>query len=154
MTVPLIFSDDPFLSPTDVTLPTDVPTVAEFAESVSIADLPQIFDAAFSVLAQAGPIGPAYALYSGPPSGLFDLEVGFPVAAVPEKFTAGTFPSGSALALSHIGGFDGLGDAWGRLMQEFTDRELGPIRLIAEIYVSDPTSTPPADLRTDLFVLY
>ncbi|MEZ5210417.1 MULTISPECIES: GyrI-like domain-containing protein [unclassified Gordonia (in: high G+C Gram-positive bacteria)] len=154
MNVPLILRDEPFTEPTEVTLPEGVVTVNEFSEAVSLADLPAIFDAGYSSLAEAGPIGPGYALYSGPPSGWFDLEIGFPVAAAPAGFTAGTFPAGRALALSHVGPYDTLGDSWGSLMESFAARDLGEPRLIAEVYATDPSVTPAADLRTDLFVLY
>ncbi|AVM01757.1 AraC family transcriptional regulator [Gordonia iterans] len=154
MSIPLILRDEPFTAPTEVELPEGVPTVTEFAEAITLADLPSVFDAGFSALAPAGPIGPGYALYSGPPSGAFDLEIGFPVAAAPDGFTAGTFPSGRALALSHLGSYDGLGDSWGRLMTEFADRGLGEAKLIGEVYVTDPSVTPGTELRTDLFVVY
>lgn len=167
MSIPLILRDEPFTEPTPVDLPEGVATVSEFSEAVSLADLPGIFDAGYSALAAAGPAGPGYALYSGPPTGWFDLEIGFPIAVAPSRsdspapppaplagFTTGNFPSGPALAFSHLGPYDALGDSWGRLMQDFADRELGAPRLIAEVYITDPSVTPAAELRTDLFVLY
>lgn len=153
MNVPLILRDEPFTEPTPVELPETL-TVAEFAESVTLADLPSIFDAGYTKLAAAAPIGPGYALYSGPPLGTFDLEIGFPVAVVPDGFDAGTFPVGRALAFSHLGGYESLGDSWGRLMEHFGASELGEVKFIAEVYTTDPSVTPAADLRTDLFVIY
>ncbi len=155
MGIPLILRDEPFTEPTPIEVPEGVATVSEFSEAVTMNDLPALFDAGFSSLAQAGPAGPGYALYSGPPHGWFDLEIGFPVtAAPPEHFTTGTFPSGKALALTHLGGYDSLSDSWTRLTTDFADRELGEPRLIAEIYVSDPSVTAPADQRTDLLLFY
>ncbi|MFC0316645.1 GyrI-like domain-containing protein [Gordonia phosphorivorans] len=153
MNVPLILRDEPFTEPTPVELPETL-TVAEFAESVTLADLPSIFDAGYTELAAAAPIGPGYALYSGPPLGTFDLEIGFPVAVVPDGFDAGTFPVGRALAFSHLGGYESLGASWGRLMEHFGASELGEVKFIAEVYTTDPSVTPAADLRTDLFVIY
>lgn len=154
MSVPLILRDEPFTAPTPVDLPEGVATVTEFSEAVTMADLPSIFDAGFTGLAAAGPIGPGYAVYSGKPTGLFDLEIGFPVAAVPDGFTASTFPAGKAIALSHLGGFESLGQSWQQLIDDFEARELGQPRLIAEVYLTDPSVTPAAELRTDLFVAY
>lgn len=155
MSIPLILRDEPFTTPTPIELPEGVATVSEFAEAVTMADLPSIFDAAFRALAQANPVGPGYALYSGPPHGTFDLEVGFPInQAPPASYTTGTFPTGKALALTHVGAYDGLRDSWQRLSDAYGELELGPVRLIAEIYTTDPSVTPPAELRTDLLLLY
>lgn len=154
MSVPLILRDEPFTTPTPVDLPEGVTTATEFSEAVTMADLPSIFDAGYTGLAAAGPIGPGYAIYSGIPDGWFDLEIGFPVAAVPDGFTASTFPAGKAIALSHLGGYDGLGETWQRLIDDFGARDLGEPRLIAEIYVTDPSVTAAAELRTDLLVAY
>lgn len=154
MSTPLILRDGPFTEPTEITIPDDITTVTEFSEAATMADLPSIFDAAFAILAQAGPVGPGYAIYAGDPNGVFDLEIGFPVAAVPAGYTANTFPAGSALALSHRGGYEGMQGSWEHLMSTFAERELGQIRLIGEIYVTDPSVTDAADMRTDLLVLY
>ncbi|MFT3661072.1 MAG: GyrI-like domain-containing protein [Gordonia sp. (in: high G+C Gram-positive bacteria)] len=154
MSVPLILRDDPFTEATEIDLPDGVPTVTEFAEAITTADLPSVFDAGFGALAPAGPVGPGYALYSAPPNGIFDLEIGFPVVTAPEGFTASTFPAGRALILSHLGGYDGLGDTWGRLMGVFADRAPGDLKLLGEIYVTDPSVTAAADMRTNLFVVY
>ena len=154
MTIPLLLNPEPFTEPTPITVPEGIVTVTEFAEAATLADLPSIFDAGYSVLATAHPIGPGYAVYAGDPRGVFDLEIGFPVAAVGEGFTANTFPAGSALALTHLGPYDGLGESWGRLMAHLTEQHLGAPRLTAEIYVSDPSVTDAAELRTDLIVLY
>lgn len=162
MNVPLILRDEPFTEPTPIAVPADIATVTEFSEAATLADLPSIFDSGYALLATAGPIGPGYAIYAGDPRGVFDLEIGFPVAAGsidpdPESggaFTANTFPAGSALALTHLGAYDTLGDSWARLMQHFVEKGLGAPRLTAEIYVGDPSVTTAADLRTDLLVFY
>lgn len=160
MSVPLILRAEPFTEPTSLDLPEGIVTVTEFVEATTTAELASIFDAGFSALAAFGPIGPGYALYSGPPTGWFDLEIGFPVAAATAEqahaagSTPSTFPSGPALALSHLGSDDGLGATRERLLYEFTDRERGAPRLYAEIFLTDPSVTPPADLRTDLLIVY
>lgn len=160
MNVPLILREEPFTEPTPIAVPEGITTVTEFAESATMADLPSIFDAGYRLLAKAGPIGPGYAVYDGDPHGAFDLEIGFPVAAgsvdpdpaAGSGFTAGTFPAGNAVALTHLGAYDTLPTTWGRLMQYVSDLQAGKPRLIAEIYVSDPSVTGAPDLRTDLLV--
>ncbi|MFT3716765.1 MAG: GyrI-like domain-containing protein [Gordonia sp. (in: high G+C Gram-positive bacteria)] len=151
---PLILQDAPFTTPTDVTLPDGVVTVVHRADQITMDQIHEVFDNGYSTLAQAGPIGPGYAIYSTVPTYTFDLEIGFPVTAVPDGFTAGTFPSGRALALSHLGPFDGLGDTWNTLFAAFEKKAAGSAGRIIEVYVTDPSQTDAKDLRTDLFVVY
>lgn len=153
-TIPLILRDAPFDEPTELDVPPGVVTVVHRAAGVTLSDLPALFDTHYPRLGGAGPIGPGYAKYVGDPMRTFDVEFGFPVAAVPEGFDTGEFPSGRALALSHIGGFDGLGDSWQRLMADFAARGLTSVRAIAEVYTSDPSHTPPEEMRTDLYAFY
>lgn len=165
-TPPLVLSPTPFSDPTELQLPDGVPVVEMRHRDVTLADLYSLFDGGFSVLAGLGPVGPGYAIYDGDTSGSFDLTIGFPVAPppamsltptnaatapadLPDGVTAGTFPSGTALVASHLGGFDGLPASWQRLTAD--PRLAGRSRVI-EIYVSDPSQTAEAELRTDLVV--
>jgi len=153
-TPPLLLRTEPFAEPTDLDLPTDVTVVESHHHDATLADLPGIFDAGYSVLAGLGPIGPGYAIYDGDPATRFDLTIGFPVAeapaSVPDGVEVATFPSGPARVVSHLGGFEGLGPAWERFLG--TPGPEGGPRRIVEIYVSGPSVTAPEDLRTDLVV--
>ncbi|WP_232680263.1 GyrI-like domain-containing protein [Nocardioides sp. R-C-SC26] len=148
---PLVLRAEPFAEPTLIDLPDGVPVVELHHSGVTIADLPRHFDSGFATLATLGPVGPGYAVYLGDLGAAFDLRIGFPVAAVPAELPDGvlatTFPAGRALVLTHSGGFEGLGASWGRLHS-------GPDAVAAtsaiEIYVSDPSITPAAHLRTDI----
>ena len=151
---PLILQDKPYTAPTEVTVPEGVLTVVHRTDQITMADIREVFDNAFPSLGQADPIGPGYAVYSTVPTYTFDLTVGFPVAQVPDGFTSGTFPSGNALALSHLGPFDKLGETWGTLSEAFSRKDGGGGGPIAEVYTSDPSQTAPEDLRTDLFIFY
>ncbi|WP_143965788.1 GyrI-like domain-containing protein [Gordonia zhaorongruii] len=154
--VPLYFGDDAFLHATEVSLPADILVATKHFPDVTLDDLPELFDESFEILAQAGPVGPAFAQYIGDPTDVFDLTIGFPVAAPTdvEDTETGLFPGGSALIMSHIGGFDGLGSAWDSLMELHFARGGAQPRATLEIYATDPSGTPQEDLRTDLIILY
>ncbi|MEI2671685.1 MAG: GyrI-like domain-containing protein [Nocardioidaceae bacterium] len=152
MDIPLVLRESPFTEPTAIEVPSGVGVATLRYEQVSLQDLPSIFDSGFQRLAGGGPIGPGYACYFGDPQGVFDLEIGFPVSGPVTVADAanGAFPSGAALALSHLGGYDGLGAAWGRLMTAYAVSFAGSPRLMVEVYVTDPSRTTPDALRTDL----
>ena len=154
----LFLRDDPFLDAEEITLPDDVAVVTQSFLDVRMSDLPEIFDEAFVTLAQAGPVGPAYAVYEGDVTDVFDLTVGFPVETPADGeidgVDDGVFPGGRALVMSHIGGFDGLASAWDALMTVHHSQGGSAPRAVVEIYFNDPSSTPQEDLRTDLLVLY
>ncbi len=158
MSIPLFFREDSFLQPMEVTLPDDIRVVTQSFYDARIDDIREIFDESFQRLAQCRPVGPGYAVYVGDPHDTFDLTLGFPVDAPVEDTEGdvenGYFPSGRALIMSHIGGFDGLQSAWEALMEVHDANGGGDPRAVIEIYVNDPSVTPPEDLRTDLIVLY
>jgi effector-binding domain-containing protein len=54
--------------------------------------------------------------------------------------------------LVHAGGYDQLGEAWGRLGAWIAGQGLTPGADLWEVYVTGPSpDTDPADLRTELF---
>lgn len=151
---PLILSEQPLTVPTLLDLPDGVTTVMKHWPAVTLAELPALFDAGYTELAAAAPIGPGFAVYTGDVSATFDLHIGFPVAMIPDGFIGSDFPSGPALAVSHLGGYDGLSATWQHLTGDFAGRQLGPPRQLVEIYVTDPSVTAAGDLRTDLLICY
>ncbi|MDF1489109.1 GyrI-like domain-containing protein [Tessaracoccus caeni] len=144
-----------------------LPLVVVRHEGVRIGDLRGIFDSCFGpvqkVAGEAGLslTGPAYAVYEGDPMDVFNLEVGHPVdrplpealeidgvRVIPSELAAGRYA-----LLTHIGPYDGLGNAWGHLMGWVGEQHLAPGARYGEIYVTEPT--PDADasqLRSDLFL--
>lgn len=128
-----------------------------------IDDLRDIFDGAFTALAGAIgaglflPNGPAIAIYHGDPQGEFDLEIGFPSITAPTQdietaagvLHASALPAGPAALLSHVGAYDGMPQAWARLVE---GAEGTPRGIWIEAYVSDPSTTPADQLRTDLIL--
>lgn len=155
MDTPLVLAPEPFANPERIDLPAGVPVVELHHADASLADLPDIFDAGYQVLATLGPAGPGYAIYDGDLSQRFAVTIGFPVAAAPADLPDGvqatTFPSGPALAVSHLGPFDGLAPAWERLTEEA--RPAGASGRVVEVYVTDPSVTEADRLRTDLLAL-
>lgn len=162
--VPLVLREDPYFEATDIVLPSGIPVVTMEFFDETLGGLPEIFDSAFSTLATAGPVGPGYAMYVGDVTDVFDLTVGFPVAEPSESAVGepthidtevrnGEFPSGRAVVMSHLGGFDGLGSAWETLMETHFARGGSAPRAVIEIYVTDPSVIAHDDLRTDLVIL-
>lgn len=155
-------SPDPYREVTNVFLEGALMTVIRH-EQKTLADLRDIFDASFTALAEAVktgwviPTGPAFAIYHGDPRGTFDLEVGFPALSAPTAdipTSAGTIhasalPAGSAAIVSHVGSYESLGGSWAILAAGAGSEPRG---VWIESYVTDPSSTPEADLRTDLIL--
>lgn len=156
------FPDEPFTGATLIDLaPTPLAVVRH--EGVRVDDLVALFDAGYpaieklleeGTLAQAGP---AVAVYYGDPMETFDLELGFPVESAPLQpirvgevvVRASSLPSGPAYASTYVGGYDGLGSAWGAFTEAVPAT---PVGVWIESYVSEPEHTPAPELRTDLIL--
>lgn len=155
------FPLDPFTGPTLIDM-SPTPLAVVRYESVTLADIPSIFDTAYSAVAllfgtgALAPVGPAIAVYRGDPAETFDLDVGFPVAvALEQPLTVGdltvigsALPPGPALAATHLGSYDTLGESWMALAHA---TEATPTQVWIESYVSDPTEAAE-QLRTDLIM--
>ena len=60
--------------------------------------------------------------------------------------------SNSVAAISHLGGYDGLGQAWDEFMAAVERSGASPRLPFWEVYVTEPSpETDPATMRTDLF---
>ena len=154
------FPQTPYATPTEEMLEAELIVVIRH-DHVSIADLTALFDTSFAALGQAAksglfvPVGPALAVYHGDPMGTFDLEIGFPAMGAPTadvptsagRIHTSALPAGRAAIVSHMGAYDGLGAAWGALV-DAADGD--PTGVWIEAYVSDPSTTPAEQLRTDL----
>lgn len=130
---------------------------------IRIENLRGAFDGTFSALGQmieAGlfvPDGPAVAIYRGDPSAELDVQIGFPVMTAPTRtipsdagdIVASAFPAGNVAITSHVGSFDGLPAAWERLVAAADGTPTGTW---IEAYVSDPRTSAPDQLRTDLLL--
>lgn len=142
---------------------TDVPdtTTAVIRGVVPMTQIADFFDRSFSELAETldrrgiAPTGPGFARYAGPPAETADLEVGFPVDGSVETegaVVASSLPAGRVAHVVHVGGYERLGETWGRLAGWVAEQGLTPGDDLWEVYVTEPTpEMDPADLRTELF---
>lgn len=138
-------------------------TTAVIRGVVPVTGLRDFFDSSFRTLVttlagqQVGIRGAAFGLYHGIPGDTFDLEVGFPTdrAVGPDgSVVAGSIPGGRAARLTHAGSFDGLADAWQRLITWIQANGHTPLEPHWEVYRTQPTpDMDPGDLRTDLYWL-
>lgn len=137
-------------------------------DDMTMDGLRAMFDSAFGPIvdalgaAGARPGGPAFARYEGDLSGEFAIEVGFPVdgdfdepSRVGEQLVIpSSLPGGRVAAYSHIGPYDDLGTAWGKLAESVAAHGNSIGQPMWEVYVTEPRpDMDPATLRTDLFVV-
>lgn len=143
--------------------------MVRLAQDVAPDGMPAIFDETFAALvpalAEAGVqiAGPAISLHHRMPGATMTFEAGFPVAAPLDgqleaggiTFLPSSMPATQVATVSHLGGYDGLGDAWGRLMQQVAADGHQPALPFWEVYVTEPSpDLDPATLRTDLVLPY
>ena len=151
-----------------------VPTAVVRASDVPMATIGGLFDGVFgkafpTAFAQGlAPAGPAFALYTRMTDGpdvVVDVEIGFPldgplieqlddepIEVDGLRLEASVLPAADVAVTSHLGGFDGLGAAWGQLMGEIGAMGRAPGMPFWESYVTEPSpDMDPADLRTDLY---
>lgn len=77
-----------------------------------------------------------------------------PDAELPEPLVRLEIPAGRYARYSHIGPYEGLPEAWSRLMGEWLPNSGECPRDAAslEVYRNDPSTTKPEELHTDLYV--
>lgn len=146
-----------------------VPTVVRLAKDVAPDGMPAIFDETFTALVPALAergieiAGPAFSLHHRMPGATMTFEVGMPVAAPLDgeleaggiTFVPSQLPAAEVATISHLGGYDGLGGAWGDLMQRVASDGRQPGLPFWEVYVTEPSpDMDPSTVRTDLVVPY
>lgn len=122
------------------------------------------FGKLYSIAVPAGLLGPAsmmVGIYHDDPETTPEAElrsdaaVAIPESAqVPDGLSEIRIPAGTYACTTHIGSYEGLGDAWSRLMGEWlpqSGRRVGE-GVCYEVHRNDPTRTPKEELRTDLFL--
>lgn len=151
-----------------------VPTVVVRAGDVAMSTISELFDAAFGTVFPAAfahgltPAGPAFALYTRLTDGadpVADVEIGFPlggplleqiddepVEGDGLRVVASVLPAADVAVTTHLGGYDGLGQAWGEFLGQIGAMGRAPGTPFWETYVTEPSpDMDPADLRTDLY---
>jgi effector-binding domain-containing protein len=151
--------DAPRTEPEQVQL-VAVPTAVVRRAALHMDGIRAFFDAGFAALGAAVvPAGPPFAIYRGNPATVVDAEIGFPLtaplaASVPGEVVVdpSSFPPGPALALTHLGSYDTLGETWGRLVAAVTASGAIPGSTYIEVYLTEPgPDVDPATMRTELF---
>lgn len=142
-----------------------VPTVVVRVSDYPMAEMSVLFDTTFSALFPAlgaagiEPVGVPFSLHTRMPTDTCDMEVGVPVSApLPEPITVGEValinseqPAGRAATISYHGPYEGLGGAWGAFMGAVVEQGVRPAFPFWEVYVTDPSTSTPDALRTDLW---
>lgn len=132
-------------------------TVAVVRETVPMADLTSYFDRAFHATmaaaeAQGVPIaGPPVAVYYGMPGESVDVAAGFPTAqpiAPDGAVTTAELPGGRAVQLLHVGTYDSLEQAYGRIMAWIGEQGLTPADVMWESYLNEPSPDHPEESQT------
>ncbi len=92
-----------------------------------------------------------------PVKGLVDYEVGIPVSSVPSSivspFVSGVIPALDAYRISHIGGYQYLGNAWSALyaMERAKEIKCNKGTHPFEVYLNMPGEVEEAELRTQIY---
>lgn len=135
-------------------------TAAAIHAEVPAAEIRNVFDRAFPELmrvVQASGAqfrGAPFGYYPRMPGDTIEVFVGFPIdreIAAQGDVAPFMLPGGKAVVGTHVGPYDGLGETY-RQLSEWAQREglaLGP--MVWETYVTDPTTAPPSEWRTEIF---
>ena len=124
-----------------------------------VQDLPQVIGRAYGAILQyLGELGeyPAsapFAAYYNMDMQDLDVELGFPVAKkLPGKgeIKARQIPGGKFATCLHIGPYSEVGPAYEALSQWVKDNGYEAIGVSYEVYLNDPSQTPPHELRTQI----
>lgn len=102
------------------------------------------------------PAGPPFALYYNMDMNDLEVEFGFPIDEPFDGYgsiLASTSPSGRAVAVLYIGPYEEVEAAYDFLMKWSADNSLTLSGVAYEIYLNDPTDTPPEMLKTQVHLL-
>lgn len=100
------------------------------------------------------PAGPLFSHHFRMDPGVFDFEVGVPVAApvaASGRVQAGELPAARVARTIYHGGYEGLGAAWGEFGAWIAANGHTPAADLWECYVAGPeSSADPVEWRTEL----
>lgn len=84
-----------------------------------------------------------------------DIEVALPVSgrlAVDQGFEVKNLPGGRVVSAMHKGAYGRVGETWARAFRYIGEKGLRPCGPGRELYISDPRTTPEAELLTEVQV--
>ena len=123
----------------------------------SVQDLPGVIGKAYGAIAQyvgglgEAPVGPPFAAYYNMDMQDLDVEMGFPVSrqmAGQGEIKASQIPGGKAATCLHTGPYGDMGPAYQALADWIKEQGYESTGVNYEIYLNDPTHTPPQELKT------
>ena len=100
------------------------------------------------------PSGPPFAVYHNMDMTALDVEIGMPVPSPMEgsgDLKPGTIPGGRVAVGMHTGPYDTIGESYEALMAFVRENGLEMDSFSYEFYLDDPRSTPPEELKTEIF---
>ena len=127
----------------------------------TVRDLPDFLGQAYRSVAEylcelgEEPAGPPFAAYYNMDMQDLDVEAGFPVAErLPGRGTvqANETQGGKVVACVHVGPYGEIEPAYTALMQWIEDNGYEATGVAYEVYLNDPSDTPPAELRTQVLL--
>lgn len=125
----------------------------------AVENLPQVFGAGYGrivqYLGQLGeqPIGPPFAAYYNMDMADLDVELGFPVARpLPGQgeIEAGEIPAGRVATCLYTGPYSDIEPAYNALMAWLAENGYEGTGVSYELYLNDPSETPPPELQTQI----
>jgi effector-binding domain-containing protein len=99
------------------------------------------------------PAGPPFAIYYNMDMENLDVESGFPVAEeLPGRgeIQPGELPGGKVATCLYTGPYDGIETAYNTLGRFVEKNGYQPTGMSYELYISDPQTTPPDELQTQI----
>ncbi len=139
----------------DKELPAQLILVARVRTNVE--ELPQVFGVWYGAIASylvelgEAPAGAPFAVYYNMDMQDLDMGIGFPVArSLPGKgeIIPGEIPAGRYATCLYTGPYSELGTAYDALNQWVAEKGVTPSGVAYEMYLNDPTQTPPQELKT------
>ena len=124
-----------------------------------VQDLPQALGQAFGSIAQylgqsgQQPVGPAFTAYYNMDMQDLDVEIGFPVSGTlpgAGEIQPSEIPGGKAATCLHVGPYSEVGPAYNALTQWIEENGYEATGVAYEMYLNDPSDTPPEELKTQI----
>jgi effector-binding domain-containing protein len=124
-----------------------------------VQDLAQILGKAYGAIAQylgelgEQPAGPPFAAYYNMDMQDLDVEAGFPVSrrlSGKGDIKASEIPGGKVATCLYTGPYSEIEPAYTALSQWITDNGYEATGVVYEMYLNDPTQTPPQELKTQI----
>jgi effector-binding domain-containing protein len=125
----------------------------------SVEELPQVLGQAYGSIAQylaelgEQPAGPPFTAYHNMDMQDLDVEIGFPVSrSIPARgsIQAGEIPEGQVATCLYTGPYTEIEAAYSALTEWVEENGYEAAGMAYEIYLNDPSETPPEQLMTQI----